>query len=107
MLTVIVFMFLSFRLVVENNAQHGKLPAQRSVIRSPPPICWCENRVARVRVFLVMQTLERWRKLQWGLLIVCADSSIIVSGVYWAFLYNGWTDQLNLQVTRLDLDSCA
>lgn len=45
------------------------------------------------------QALERWRKLQWGLLIVCADSAIIVTGVYWTFLYNGWTDQLNLQVT--------
>ncbi|CAN0008281.1 unnamed protein product [Pylaiella littoralis] len=43
--------------------------------------------------------LERWRKLQWGLLIVCADSAVIVSGVYWAFLYNGWTDQLNLQAS--------
>ncbi|CAM9608013.1 unnamed protein product [Ectocarpus sp. 12 AP-2014] len=42
--------------------------------------------------------LERWRKLQWGLLIVCADSAIIVTGVYWTFLYNGWTDQLNLQI---------
>ncbi|CAM9533149.1 unnamed protein product [Laminaria digitata] len=42
--------------------------------------------------------LGRLRKLQWGLLFVCADCSIIVTGVYWTFLYNGWSDQLNLQI---------
>ncbi|CAN0125830.1 unnamed protein product [Scytosiphon promiscuus] len=47
---------------------------------------------------MIWQAMERWRKLQWGLLIACADSAIIVTGVYWAFLYNGWSDQLNLQI---------